>query len=184
MCVVFSPLLLLWTGLSPLCLLTVVCICRAVRFYLHLHSLENTTWAKAYLPRLCWGCNLCVVRVMEKGKEGNKIQNSVLLNWLQFHEKTHPLVGSVGWTWTGCIESVCLWDGLLQQRRKMNVSPSSVMAPVFQCLSGQPLGKRMFCGPVSNLNPGMVEGSGLFEGSLGQTWARWGRTLSTGHSST
>lgn len=34
----------------------------------------------------------------------------------------------------------------------MNVSPSLVMVPVSQCLSGQPLGKRMFCGPVSNLN--------------------------------
>ena len=170
-------------GLYPLCLLTVVCICRAIRFYLHLHSLENTTWAKAYLPRLCWGCNLSVVRVVEKGKERNKIQNSVLLNWLQFHEKTHPLVGSVGWTWTGSIESVRLWDGLLQQRREMNVSPSSVMALVSLHLSGQPLGKWMFCGPVYNLNPGVVEGSGLFEGLLGQTWAVWGRPLSIGHSS-
>ena len=41
----------------------------------------------------------------------------------------------------------------------------------------------MFCGLVYNLNPGVVEGSGLFEGLLGQTWAVWGRTLSIGHSS-
>ena len=47
------------------------------------------------------------------------------------------------------------------------------MAPVSQCLLGQPLGKPVFFGLVSHLNPEVVEGTGVFEGSLARVWEGW-----------